>query len=109
MAPSVPAKTNMRQGRPDMSEAAASLTNQSVPPDLQKAWAALATAQAEALKGSQWVGRNFAEEARKMHYGEREDALIHGQASLEEAKTLIEEGVPIAPILLPVAPPEKLN
>lgn len=92
-----------------MSEAAASLTNQSVPPDLQKAWAALATAQAEALKGSQWVGRNFAEEARKMHYGEREDALIHGQASLEEAKTLIEEGVPIAPILLPVAPPEKLN
>jgi hypothetical protein len=44
-----------------------------------------------------------------MHYGERDEALIHGQATLAEAKALIEEGVPVAPLPFPVAPPEKLN
>jgi hypothetical protein len=55
------------------------------------------------------VGHKFADETRKMHYGERDEALIHGQATLAEAKALIEEGVPVAPLPFPVAPPEKLN
>jgi hypothetical protein len=44
-----------------------------------------------------------------MHYGERKEAPIHGQASLAEAKALIEEGVPVAALPFPVAPPDKLN
>jgi hypothetical protein len=80
-----------------------------MPPEVQKALAALAKAQAEALRKSTWVGDLFSEESRAMHYGERDEAPIHGQATLAEAKALIEEGVPVAPLPFPVAPPEKLN
>ena len=112
MAPAVPAKGNSRQEvlppetRPPEARA---MANSPMPPEMQKALAALAKAQAEALKSSTWVGDKFAEETRKMHYGERDEAPIHGQASLAEAKALIEEGVPVAPLPFPVAPPDKLN
>lgn len=108
MAPAVPAKGNARA---DVlpPEAARPMANTPMPPEMQKALAALAKAQADALKNSTWVGDKFAEETRKMHYGERDEAPIHGQASLAEAKALIEEGVPVAPLPFPVAPPEKLN
>ena len=113
MAPAVPAKGNSRQEvLPPAAPAQAPtrvMANAPMPPQMQKALAALARAQAEALKRSTWVGDKFAEETRKMHYGERDKALIHGQASLAEAKALIEEGVPVAPLPFPVAPPEKLN
>jgi len=108
MAPAVPAKGNARQ-EVLPTEAPQQLANAPMPPKVAKALAALAKAQAEALKHSTWVGDKFAEETRKMHYGERDDAPIHGQASLAEAKALIAEGVPVAPLPFPVAPPEKLN
>ncbi len=108
MAPAVPAKGNQRQ-EVLPPETPRPLANTPMPPEMQKALAALAKAQAEALKNSTWVGDRFAEETRKMHYGERDEAPIHGQASLAEAKALIEEGVPVAPLPFPVAPPEKLN
>jgi hypothetical protein len=44
-----------------------------------------------------------------MHYGEREHATIHGQATPDEARALADEGVPIAPLPFPVAPPDELN
>lgn len=44
------------------------------------------------------VGEKFPEEARKIHYGESEERPIYGQASLQEAKELIEEGVEVAPL-----------
>jgi hypothetical protein len=44
-----------------------------------------------------------------MHVGDKPDAPIHGQASLAEAKQLAEEGVPIAPLPLPVTPPGTVN
>jgi len=108
MAPAVPAKGNTRQ---EVLPAAPqqNVANTPMPPQVQQALAALAKMQTEALKNSTWVGDKFAEETRKMHYGERDEALIHGQASLAEAKALIEEGVPVAPLPFPVAPPEKLN
>jgi hypothetical protein len=108
MAPAVPAKGNTRQ-EVLPPEAPRQLANTPMPPQVQKALAGLAKAQAEALKNSTWVGDKFADETRKMHYGERDVALIHGQATLAEAKALIEEGVPVAPLPFPVAPPEKLN
>lgn len=108
MAPAVPAKGNQRQ-EVLPPQAAQPMANTPMPPQVQQALAALAKAQAEALKRSTWVGAKFAEETRAMHYGERDEAPIHGQATLAEAKALIEEGVPVAPLPFPVAPPEKLN
>lgn len=108
MAPAVPAKGSQRQ-EVLAPEPARPMANMPMPPQVQQALAALAKAQAEALKNSTWVGGKFAEESRAMHYGEREEAPIHGQATLAEAKALIEEGVPVAPLPFPVAPPDKLN
>lgn len=71
--------------------------------------AKLAAAQAELLKSSDWVGERFAEEARAMHVGEVEPRPVHGQATAEQAKSLIDEGVPIAPLPFPVAPPNQVN
>ncbi len=48
------------------------------------------------------VGDRFPEEARKIHYGEAEKHDIYGEASREEVKELVEEGVPIRP--LPMVP-----
>lgn len=70
---------------------------------------ALVEAQAEALKGSEWVGGRFADRARAMHYGEEDARPIHGQVAGEEARSLIEEGVDVAPLLFPVVPPEAQN
>ncbi len=51
------------------------------------------------------VGERFPEEARKIHYGESEERGIYGEASSEDVKDLVEEGVKIAP--LPVLPDDK--
>lgn len=107
MAPAVPAKGNTRtevaQGQ------STPVSNQPMPAEVQEAMAKLAAAQAEALKKSTWVGDKFAETSRKMHYGEADEKPIHGQASMEEAKSLVDEGIAVAPLPFPVAPPDKLN
>lgn len=51
---------------------------------------------------SEDVGERFPEEARKIHYGEAEQRGLIGQATLDEVRDLLEEGVEIAP--LPVLP-----
>lgn len=65
--------------------------------------------QAEALKTSSWVGEKFADNARAMHYGEKDHAPIHGQATPQEAHDLLDEGIEIAPILFPLVPPGHVN
>ena len=90
-------------------EAPSQLANTPMPAEVQKALGELAKAQAKALEKSTWVGTDFAKQSREMHYGERDETPIHGQASLEEAKALVDEGVSVAPLPFPVAPPEKLN
>ncbi|MFV3131210.1 DUF1178 family protein [Niveispirillum sp. KHB5.9] len=49
-------------------------------------------------KNADYVGEQFAEEARKIHYGEAEGRAIYGETSVEQAEALREEGVPIARI-----------
>ncbi|HET8749642.1 MAG TPA: DUF1178 family protein [Sphingomicrobium sp.] len=71
--------------------------------------ARLASAQAELLKDSRWVGDRFAETARAMHSGEIEREQVHGQATLEQAKSLADDGIPVAPLPLPVVPPTQVN
>lgn len=58
-------------------------------------------------KNSTYVGGSFAREARSMHLGDTPERAIHGEANAQEAKALIEDGVPILP--LPGPPPEKAN
>ena len=52
-----------------------------------------------------YVGDRFAAEARAIHEGKAEDRGIYGQATPTEVKSLVEDGVPIAP--LPPEPPKK--
>jgi len=56
-------------------------------------------------KNADNVGAKFPEEARKMHYGESKHRSIYGEASPQEAKELLEEGVELHP--LPVLPEER--
>lgn len=111
MAPAVPAKGNTRKdtGSVTATATATPVSNQPMPAEVKEAMAKLAKAQSEALKQSTWVGDKFAETSRKMHYGETDEKPIHGQASVEEAKSLIDEGIAVAPLPFPVAPPDKLN
>ncbi len=57
------------------------------------------------VKNADNVGEKFPNEARKMHYGETEHRSIHGEASLEEARELAEEGIEFYPV--PVLPDEQ--
>jgi hypothetical protein len=57
------------------------------------------------VKNADNVGERFPNEARKMHYGEIEHRPIYGEASSEEARALIEEGVEVSP--LPVLPDDR--
>jgi hypothetical protein len=58
-----------------------------------------------------YVGENFADEARKMHTGESDDRPIWGEATPDQARALAEEGVPVAPLPPEIAPasPKKIN
>lgn len=56
---------------------------------------------------SEYVGLSFATEARRIHSGESPERTIHGEARIDDAKALIEEGVPVAP--LPFLPARKAN
>ena len=58
-----------------------------------------------------YVGDKFADEARKMHAGETEERAIYGEATPEEAREMMEEGIPASPLPPELAPnaPRKLN
>jgi hypothetical protein len=55
------------------------------------------------------VGDRFAEEARKIHYGEVPEHAIRGQATLKETRELIDEGIGVMPLLLPEISKERLQ
>ncbi len=58
-------------------------------------------------ENSEYVGPDFADEARKIHLGDAPERSIYGEATAEDARKLIEEGVPVAP--LPFVPSRKTN
>lgn len=57
--------------------------------------------------GAEYVGRSFAKEARDMHDGLTPERAIYGEANLQEAKKLVEDGIPVVP--LPFVPRKKTN
>lgn len=102
MAPAVrPARTATASGpvtegsRPDLSTPMSELE------------AKIADLRRQIEANSDYVGMNFVAEARKMHAGEAPERAIHGEAKPEEARKLIEDGLPVAP--LPFLPARKVN
>ena len=65
---------------------------------LQAAWMQLVK---QVMANTEDVGERFAEEARKIHYGESEERGIRGQASKEETQALLEEGIGVLPLPIP--------
>lgn len=80
-------------------------------PDLAKprnaAEAALAKLRRHVEQNSDYVGLSFAAEARAMHEGRAPERPIHGEARLDEARKLVEDGIPVAP--LPFTPRQRAN
>ena len=98
MAPAVrPARKAEASGpsRPDLSAPAS---------DLEEKIAAL---RRQIEENSDYVGMNFAAEARAIHAGDAPERAIHGEARPDEARAMIEEGLPVAP--LPFLPTRKVN
>lgn len=111
MAPRLARKGNQvpAPAAPASPPATQPMAHGKLPPEALKVMQAMAAMQSEALKQSKWVGDNFAEDARAMHYGERDAEPIHGEATVEQAKELWDEGIEVMPLPFPVAPPGKAN
>lgn len=73
---------------------------QPMPGDLQAAWL---QAVRHVMAHTENVGERFAEEARRIHYGEAHERGIRGQASREEALALREEGIEVVSLPVPAA------
>lgn len=73
-------------------------------PDIEKV---LAELRRKVEENSDYVGKDFASEARKIHLGDAPERAIYGEAKPDEAQALIDDGVPVAP--LPFVPSRKTN
>lgn len=71
------------------------------PETLQQLQAAMVKMVRHVMANTEDVGTQFAEEARKIHYGEREERNIRGQATREETEALIDEGINVTALPLP--------
>jgi len=87
-------------------------TKRSAPPARQEVVAAAPAAELQAaylrmvrevLAKTEDVGERFVEEARRMHYGETQERGIRGQATPDETKALLEEGIAVLPLPIPKA------
>jgi hypothetical protein len=68
---------------------------------LQQMQAAMAKMVRHVMANTEDVGPQFAEEARKIHYGERDARNIRGQATREETEALLDEGIDVMPLPVP--------
>jgi hypothetical protein len=96
MSPGIPSKSNKK------SEAAVRMSAGPVDPRAAAMMQMMRDYRKHVETNAENVGKNFAEEARKIHYKESQERGIYGQTSSEEAAALIEEGIEIHPI--PVLP-----
>ncbi|MDR0275322.1 MAG: DUF1178 family protein [Burkholderiaceae bacterium] len=55
------------------------------------------------------VGSRFAEEARRIHYGQADERAIRGQATREQTEQLLDEGIPVLPLPIPASLKEPLQ
>lgn len=109
MAPAVPAKGNAREVARPTGRAVPMQAGGPDPAQMKAMLAAMAEVQSKMLEGSEHVGKRFAEEARAIHDGAAEERVIHGQATPDEARALVEDGIQVAPLPFPVLPREQLQ
>ena len=95
---------------------AADPSSSAMPPEAREQMQARQAMQAAWLQWSRKVaeqtedvGQRFADEARRMHYGETDERAIRGQASPAQAMELLEEGIAVVPLALPGGSEEKLQ
>jgi hypothetical protein len=98
--PPAPAGRSAAPAAADRSDARGVMASTGVDPKLQ---AAYLTAVRHILAHTEDVGERFAEEARRMHYGEADARNIRGQASAEETRELLDEGIDVLPLVVPDA------
>ena len=103
MAPNIGTKGNKKADTQIIKAANNDAAEQS--PSYAELRALMRRMRKEVAKNAEYVGQNFAEEARKIHYDEAEARGIYGEATMEEAKSLQEEGVEFLP--LPPSPEEQ--
>ena len=92
MAPGIAAKSNAR------SEPAKTMVAGPVDPKLAAMMQMVRAMRKHVEETADYVGPKFAEEARKIHYDEAEHRGIYGEATAEDAKALIEEGITVHPL-----------
>ena len=73
-------------------------TRNSVPEEMRKMRQFMTGLRKYVEQNAEYVGPKFPEEARKIHYGETEERHIYGEATLQDVKELVEEGVDVAPL-----------
>ena len=96
-----PQPTGDAQAPSDRTTALSSSDLSLNPGRLAQMQAAMLNMVRHVMANTEDVGSQFAEEARKIHYGEREDRNIRGQATREETEALIEEGIEVMPLPIP--------
>jgi hypothetical protein len=112
MAPNVGRKGNQApapKSQGEGKEAVAVANMPEMPAEMVEAIGKIAQMQAKMLEKSDWVGDRFADEARAIHYGDAPDRVIHGSATIDDARDLHDEGIAVAPLPLPYVPPEAKN
>ncbi len=108
MAPAVGVKGN-RASLASPSTEIAVASGEQAPARVKELLGKLAKEQAKMLEKSNYVGKDFAHRARAMHEGDESHSPIHGETSLKDAKALLDDGVPVSPLPLPVRPPKSDN
>ncbi len=98
----------VRESGPDASQdtgSAPSVPQIAPTPEQREALKELRKLRDKILAKSDYVGPKFAEEARRMHADETPGRSIHGEASLDDVKSLVEDGIDIFPV--PVLPDDQ--
>ncbi|HEX7864570.1 MAG TPA: DUF1178 family protein [Variovorax sp.] len=94
---------------PQEAAAPAAAAASNVPPAELSPEARWMRAVREVLAKTEDVGDRFADEARKMHYGETQERGIRGQATPEQTEALLDEGIPVMALPIPAALKETLQ
>jgi hypothetical protein len=90
MAPGIPARSNRKSP--------AKIAGGVMDPEARRMLALMRELRQQVETNAEYVGEKFADEARKIHYEEAEKRGIYGEASHEDAKALLEEGIDVHPL-----------
>lgn len=73
-------------------------TKKSAPEEMRRMHQYMTGLRKYVRDNAEYVGPRFAEEARRIHYGETDERQIYGESTVEEAVELVEEGIDVAPL-----------